>query len=80
MNDILRINLELQRMDNPALYDDLAAFPKGPRRVNRLRTLAHEGLLCQRNPAAPGQSVTTVAGGGSSASDAVDQLFGGPHS
>lgn len=47
MADTLRITLELDKADNPPLYQDLAKFPKGPRRVNRLRTLAHAGLLAQ---------------------------------
>lgn len=47
MADTLRITLELDQADNPPLYQDLARFPKGPRRVNRLRTLAHAGLLAQ---------------------------------
>jgi hypothetical protein len=50
MADTLRITLELDRADNPPLYQDLAGFPKGPRRVNRLRTLAHAGLLAQLAP------------------------------
>ena len=38
---------EMNREDNPRLYDDLARFNKGTKRVNRLRFLAHEGLLAQ---------------------------------
>ena len=38
---------EMSREDNPRLYDDLARFNKGTKRVNRLRFLAHEGLLAQ---------------------------------
>jgi len=41
----MRISLVLAREDNPRLYDELAQFPKGQRRVNRLRTLAYDGLL-----------------------------------
>lgn len=55
MPDKLRITLELEMADNPPLYQDLAKFPKGPRRVNRLRTLAHAGLIAQSAPL----SVTT---------------------
>ena len=47
MPDTLRITLELQMADNPPLYQELARFPKGSRRVNRLRTLAHAGLIAQ---------------------------------
>jgi len=50
MADTLRITLELELADNPPLYQDLARFPKGPRRVNRLRTLAHAGLVFQSAP------------------------------
>lgn len=50
----MRISLELERADNPPLYDELSKFPKGSKRVNRLRTLAHAGLILQqRMPAAP---------------------------
>jgi len=38
---------ELSRDDNPRLYDDLMRFNKGTKRINRLRFLAHEGLLAQ---------------------------------
>ncbi|MRV70593.1 hypothetical protein GJ700_02520 [Duganella sp. FT92W] len=43
----MRISLELERADNPRLFDELARFPKGPRRVNRLRTLAYDGFIGQ---------------------------------
>ena len=44
----IRLSVELERADNPPLYDDLIRFPKGPRRVNRLRTLAYAGLVVQQ--------------------------------
>lgn len=47
MADPLKITFELELADNPPLYQDLAQFPKGSRRVNRLRTLAHAGLIAQ---------------------------------
>lgn len=50
MADTMRITLELELNDNPPLYQDLAKFPKGPRRVNRLLTLAHAGLMSQSAP------------------------------
>ncbi|WP_395401090.1 hypothetical protein ACHMW6_25710 [Pseudoduganella sp. UC29_106] len=53
MADTLRITLELDIADNPPLYQDLAKFPKGPRRVNRLRTLAYAGLIAQLVPQGP---------------------------
>lgn len=48
MSTILRISLVLAREDNPRLYDELVQFPKGQRRVNRLRTLAYDGFLAQQ--------------------------------
>ena len=59
MTDTLRITFELEMVDNPPLFHDLVQFPKGPRRVNRLRTLAHAGLLAQSAP--PGQSGNVAA-------------------
>ncbi len=44
----IRLVFELERADNPLLYDDLIQCKKGSKRVNRLRTLAHEGALAQR--------------------------------
>lgn len=49
----LRMVLELAREEHPRLYDDLARFPKGPKRLNRLRTLAHDGLLVQHGWGTP---------------------------
>lgn len=43
----IRLMFEMQRDDNPRLYDDLVRFNKGPKRVNRLRFLAYEGLMSQ---------------------------------
>lgn len=45
--EAIRLLFELDRDDNPRLYDDLIRFRKGAKRVNRLRTLAHEGLMAQ---------------------------------
>ena len=44
----MRMRFELERDDNPPLFDELMKFPKGTKRLNRLRTLAHEGLHAQR--------------------------------
>jgi len=49
--EIIRLLFELERDDNPRLYDDLIRFNKGTKRVNRLRTLAQDGLLVQNMPA-----------------------------
>jgi hypothetical protein len=45
---VMRMSFELVRDDNPPLFDELMKFPKGTKRLNRLRTLAHEGLHAQR--------------------------------
>src|SRR2546427_12248645 len=45
---IMRMSFELERADNPPLFDELVKFPKGTKRLNRLRLLAHEGLMSQR--------------------------------
>ncbi|MFT3815568.1 MAG: hypothetical protein QM740_19725 [Acidovorax sp.] len=41
----IRVTLELSRSDDPQLFDALVQLKKGRRRVARLRTLAHDGLL-----------------------------------
>ena len=43
----IRLVFDMERADNPRLFDDLIRFKKGSKRVNRLRTLAQEGLLAQ---------------------------------
>lgn len=43
----LRMQFELSRNDDPNLYDDLVRFKKGTKRINRLRFLAHEGMVAQ---------------------------------
>ena len=50
----VRLLFEMTRDDNPRLYDDLIRFNKGTKRVNRLRFLAHEGLMAQHWMAAQG--------------------------
>lgn len=60
----VRLLFEMTREDNPRLYDDLIRFNKGTKRVNRLRFLAHEGLLAQNwvlVPAAGASSDQTAA-------------------
>ena len=58
----VRLLFEMTRDDNPRLYDDLIRFNKGTKRVNRLRFLAHEGLLAQCRVVQPdGSGVPTVA-------------------
>lgn len=41
----IRVTLDVCRSDDPLLYDALASLAKGRRRVARLRTLAHDGLV-----------------------------------
>lgn len=53
----IRLLFEISRNDNPRLFDDLMRFNKGTKRVNRLRFLAHEGLLAQQW--LPGMSIPT---------------------
>jgi hypothetical protein len=43
----IRMLFELDRADDPFLYDDLMRCRKGTRRANRLRLLAHEGVVAQ---------------------------------
>ena len=57
----VRLLFEMTRDDNPRLYDDLIRFNKGTKRVNRLRFLAHEGLLAQNGVPAPAASPGRVS-------------------
>lgn len=43
----IRLVFSLDFADNPRLYEELARFAQGPKRVNRLRVLAYDGLLAQ---------------------------------
>lgn len=45
--ETIRLLFELDREDDLQLYDDLVRFKKGTKRINRLRLLAHEGVLGQ---------------------------------
>jgi len=72
----IRMVFELAREEHPRLYDDLIRFPKGTKRINRLRTLAHDGMLAQAGvnppallPGAPGQEDA------SSARNLTNQIF-----
>jgi hypothetical protein len=74
MSYMIRISFLLAREDNPRLYDELIQFPKGQRRVNRLRTLAYDGLLAQRVPM--GHLVAPAGaddGAGASSTPSVDR-------
>ena len=61
---VMRMRFELQRDDNPPLFDELMKFPKGTKRLNRLRTLAHEGLHAQRGWSVPPGRAETRRGKG----------------
>jgi hypothetical protein len=57
----VRLLFEMTRDDNPRLYDDLIRFNKGTKRVNRLRFLAHEGLVAQQWMSMQSGAVAMVA-------------------
>lgn len=61
----VRLLFEMPRDDNPRLYDDLIRFNKGTKRVNRLRLLAHEGLMAQHRTEAREGAASAAAPGGS---------------
>lgn len=74
----LRVVLEFHREDQPRLFDDLMRFPKGTRRVNRLRFLAQDGLMVAEMPPAwaaqrptPHSPSVRVEGNDASITDAV---------
>lgn len=50
--ETIRMLFELDRADDPQLYDDLIRFKKGTKRINRLRLLAREGVVGQLSLAA----------------------------
>jgi len=59
----IRVTLELSRSDDPLLFDALLQLKKGRRRVARLRTLAHDGLLVALPvPSAPAVQTPVQAG------------------
>lgn len=53
LSEPIRMVFELSREDHPRLYDDLIRFPKGTKRINRLRVLAYDGLLVQNGQTMP---------------------------
>ena len=59
----IRLVFQLERAELPRLYDELARFHKGVKRVGRLRTLAYEGLLVQQGVLKlPGQASSEASG------------------
>jgi hypothetical protein len=79
----IRLVFELARPDNPRLYDDLIQFHKGAKRVNRLRLLAHDGLLAQNGVfggIGRGSLDQTLAGGAQEGNgDVTNDLFAPSH-
>jgi hypothetical protein len=77
----IRLVFQLERAELPRLYDELARFHKGVKRVGRLRTLAYEGLLVQQGVLKlPGQASSDVSGtigfdGDSDAAEVTNGLF-----
>ena len=78
----IRLVFELDHADNPRLYEDLVQFKKGSKRVNRLRTLAHEGLLAQLWSARGGVVTEGVNGerllGDARVASVTNQIFDEP--
>jgi len=83
----ITLRFELERTDNPLLYDDLIRVKKGAKRVNRLRTLAHHGLIAEQQRSNPPviQMPQATALPGNPPSDApgeaepiTNQLFAAP--
>lgn len=78
----IRLVFQLERADNPRLYDDLTRFKKGVKRVNRLRTLAQQGLLVELwqagwgNPLAPARE--EGANGDTGEAAITNQVFDAP--
>jgi len=72
----IRLVFELSRADHPRLFDDLIRFPKGTKRVNRLRVLAYDGLLAQFGwLQGAGSAPSATSSGGATQSDASIGLF-----
>ncbi len=70
-HETIRLLFELDRADDPQLYDDLIRFKKGTKRINRLRLLAREGVIGQAILAGVGMvsRQLQVAGGNSPAAE-----------
>lgn len=78
-SEAVRIQFELTRDENPRLYDDLVRFNKGTKRVNRLRFLAHEGLMAQLTSRAgsvpPATRSDAATGASTSAAQQTNRAF-----
>jgi len=66
----IRLVFELTRADHPRLFDDLIRFPKGTKRINRLRVLAYDGLLVQGGQFVAAGASGSIGQGQSGADDA----------
>lgn len=83
-NQRLRMVFVLDRADNPPLFDELIGFRQGVKRLNRLKTLAHEGLIRQAvvpqlaPPAQPKQAIEPQISGGEDAMPAAAAELLGP--
>lgn len=86
--ETIRMLFELDREDDPRLYDDLIRFKKGTKRINRLRLLAHEAVLgqfsavasaaiAQSAPASSSAAATGLSGAAFDMPAAAD-VFGAP--
>ena len=85
MKDEIRMSFILMREDNSLLFDDLHRFPKGTRRVNRLRILAYAGLATMSESRLPAPLSDNLSSGqkiqdqeDSSLNKASVELFGKP--
>jgi len=76
----IRLVFELARADHPRLYDDLIQFPKGTKRINRLRVLAYDGLLAQCGHLVPSSSSHRELLAETGGSMITNDLFGPPAS
>jgi hypothetical protein len=70
----IRLVFELSRSDHPRLYDDLIRFPKGTKRINRLRVLAYDGLLVQGGQFVAAGASGSIGQGQSGADDASSAM------
>lgn len=89
-HESIRMLFELDRVDDPQLYDDLIRFKKGTKRINRLRLLAREGVLGQLGLVAGGvlQHVIHVSAASASSAESpagqaipmplASEIFGEP--
>jgi len=84
MKTEIRMSFVLMREDIPPLFDELQRFPKGPRRINRLRLLAYAGLAAMHaNPAdgnysRPSKDAESVIAASSPLDAASVEFFGPP--